>query len=252
MTESHVSPAALTQRFAGFGQALPGARFTLGAARIDAALGGGLARGRLHEVAAAGEGDIASAAGFALMLALRAGGRSGNIVWIAEERGERRAGPLHPPGAAELGADPARLLFVTAPDEKALLRAAADVVRSPAAGIAVIAPWDPAAGVDLTATRRLTLFAERSGVTAILLRAVPIAAPSAAATRWRIAAARSTPLDGNAPGHPALTAELVRQRGGAPLAPLRLEWDRDAAAFHAPPLPGALPAAAGGGCVAAG
>lgn len=251
MAESHVSLAALKQRFAGLEQAVPCVRFTLGAAGIDAALGGGLARGRLHEVAAAGEGDLASAAGFALMLALRAGGRGGNIVWIAEGRGERRSGYLHPPGVAELGADPAGLLFVTVPDEAALLRAAADVVRSPAAGIAVIAPWGPAACVDLTATRRLTLFAERSGVTAILLRGAPTPAPSAAATRWRIAAARSTPLDGDAPGHPAFTAELVRQRGGAPLAPLRLEWDRDAAAFHAPPLPGALSADAGGGFLAA-
>lgn len=246
MPESRTTPAS-----APFAAApAPPARFALGVARIDAALGGGLARARLHELYPAGGDDIAAAAGFALMLALRADGRTGPFVWIAEDRLEKRFGRLHAPGAAELGADPARLLFVDAPDEKGLLKIAADVVRSPAAGVAVIAPAGPAPAFDLTATRRLTLFAERSGVTAILLRACAPQAASAAATRWRVRAAPSTPLEADAPGHTALSIELERQRGGAPLAALRVEWDRDRHCFA--PLPGDLAAVPGGGYVAAG
>ncbi|PZU06615.1 hypothetical protein [Sphingomonas sp.] len=224
------------------------ARFGLGAGALDAVLGGGLERGRLHEMHAAAEADLPSMAGFALMLALRAGGRNGNIIWLSEAKRDR--GLLHGPGILELGADPARLLFVTVPDEKALLRAAADVVRSPAAGTAVIAPGPRPRLLDLTATRRLMLFAERSGVTVLLLRGIGAEAPSAAATRWRIAAAPSKPLEADAPGAPAFTVDLLRRRGGAPSPGWRLEWDRDAAAF-APhvgitPLSGDLAADAGG------
>jgi len=230
--------------------ATPGAvRVPLGAGRIDAALGGGLALARLHELYPAEAEDAPAACGFAVMLALTLGGRAGNIVWIGEEASEKRLGRLYPPGLAELGADPARLLFVVAPDAKS--RTAADVVRSPAAGIAVIAPNGLAPGMDLTATRRLTLFAERSGVTAILLRSCEGRSPTAAATRWCVRSAPSRLLDADAPGHTALLVELVRQRAGAPLPPFRVEWDRDRAAFAAP-LSGAVPADAGGGLLATG
>jgi protein ImuA len=243
MTESPSLPA-LKARLAGFEQAIPPQRFTLGHTRLDAALNGGLARAHLHEVWPAASVDGASATGFALMLALRAGGRSGNIVWMAEDKGRHRLGALYAPGLAELGVDPACVLFVNAPDDTALLRAAGDVVRSPAAGTTVIVPSTPGA-FDLTATRRLTLFAERSGVTAILLRPADPQAPSAAMTRWQVAAAPSTPLEAKAPGAPAFMVELVRQRGGAPVPPVRLEWDRDGACFTDLSRP--LPADAGGG-----
>lgn len=250
MTAESPPLPALKQRFSGFEDVASPGRFALGPPPLDAVLGGGLARGRLHEAWAATAADQASAAGFALMLALKAGGKGGNIVWLAEEGAERRAGPLYPVGLAELGADPARLLFVMAPDEKALLRAAADVVRSPAAGTAVIALSGSARLMDLTATRRLTLFAERSGVTAILLRGSDPVSPSAATTRWQVAAAPSIALEAEAPGAPALAIDLVRQRGGPPSPGWRLEWDRDRGDFA--PLSGRAPADAGGGWLATG
>ena len=250
MTCESPFPAALLQRLSGYEPAIPPARFALGVERLDAILGGGLAQSRLHEVWPAQAADHASAAGFALMLALRASGEDGPIMWIAEEKGESKRGQLYAPGLAELGIDPARILFVNAPDEKALLRAAGDVVRSPAGGVAVIAPAGPAPALGLTASRRLTLFAERSGVTAILLRIADPQAPSAAVTRWRVAAAPSVALEADAPGHPAFLVDLVRQRGGAPASGWRLEWDRDRARFA--PLPQPLFADVGGGWLAAG
>lgn len=246
MSESH-TPQALKARFAGVATAP--SRFALGVDRLDALLGGGLAGARLHEVWPAAPIDHASALGFATLLAVRAAGGAGTIAWIAQDAAYRHSGAAYPLGLAELGADPARFLFVRAPDEKALLRTAGDVVRSPAIACALILPGK-GQGLDLTVTRRLTLFAERSGVSVILLRPADPNAPSAATTRWRVAAAPSRLLEADAPGHPAFAVDLVRQRMGPPLAGWRLEWHRDDARFAA--LPRAVPADAGGGLLAAG
>ena len=51
----------------------------LGVAAIDAALGGGLARGALHEIAAVSEAHFAAATGFALRLAALRGTRTANF-----------------------------------------------------------------------------------------------------------------------------------------------------------------------------
>jgi len=225
----------------------PSVRVVLGVPKLDGALGGGLAAARLHEFWPAQAEDMPSAAAFALLLALKAAGPMGAIVWIEQQA---RQGQLYPPGLAELGIDPARILFVDAPDEKSLLRAAGDVVRSPAPGAAVIAPAGPARLLDLTASRRLTLFAEGSGTTAILLRSADPQAPSAATTRWRVSAAPSRMLEANAPGPPAFTLDLVRQRGGPPSYGWQLEWDRDRARFA--PLSRDLAADAGGEYLAVG
>lgn len=240
MPDSSPSLARLKAQLAS---ALPAAAddracFALGAAAVDEPLGGGLPRGRLHEIVAAAPDDAASAAAFALLLAARAS--DGPLLWI----GERRRGQprLHPPGVAELGLDPGRLLFVDAGDETALLRAAADALRSPAVGAVVLAPAGRAKRLDLTVSRRLTLAAEAHGATAIVLKAAGDEAPSAAASRWRIAAAPSVALEADAPGHPVFLAELVRHRFGVAHPGWRLTWDRDAAAFR--PAPAAAPATA--------
>ncbi|WP_174273202.1 ImuA family protein, partial [Sphingomonas bacterium] len=211
-----------------------------GVAGLDAALGGGIARGRVHELYAGTIEDCPSAAGFALMLALKAGGPAGTLIWL----GPRRTLP-HAPGLVELGVAVERLLFVSVAGGKALLKAAADILRSPAAGTLVVDASAHGKAIDLTASRRLTLFAERSGVTALLLRGVGAQLPSSAETRWLVTAAPSTPIEAEAPGAPAFAVDLVRRRGGPPSHGWRLEWDRDAAAFREQALPGAVPADAG-------
>ena len=62
-------------------------RFTLGLDTVDARLGGGLAMAALHEFYAQGEGDAASVAAFALLLALRCG-RPGPVLWLREDHQE--------------------------------------------------------------------------------------------------------------------------------------------------------------------
>jgi protein ImuA len=218
----------------------------LGHASIDAAIGGGLARGRLHELFAEQPEDAGAAAGFATMLALLALPPGAPLLWLRQDEAERGTGRLHPPGLAEIGLDPSRLVLVVLPDPIALLRAAAEVVRCPEVGVAVIEPWRRPRALDLTASRRLAIAAEESGVTTLMLRADAEPGPSAAQTRWSVAAAASTALEADAPGHPAFELELLRQRGGPAGGRWRLEWDRERGRFHEPALPRAVPAPAPG------
>lgn len=209
----------------------------LGAAEIDATLSGGLERAALHEVYAAGAADLAAATGFALGLALRAaqgeaarGERS--ILWVRQDFVDAETGRLHAPGLNELGLDPARLLLVRARDAEGVLRAGAEGARCPALGAVLIEPWGEPRAFDLTASRRLALAAEGSGVMALLLRVAAAEAPSAARTRWQVRPLVSRALEANAPGNPAFGLRLLRHRGGVAECEWRVEWNRDRCTFE--------------------
>lgn len=243
MDESPRTIAALRGRIAAMAarEAPAAARIATGHAAIDARLGGGLARGRLHEIFAAEAGEVASAAGFAALLGLCVG-RSApaeGLLWLRCDDAERASGGLYAPGFRELGGDANGLLLAVAPDPVLLLRAAADAARCPGLGaILVECRGDPRV-LDLTATRRLTLAAEQSGATVLLLRIAADPAPSAADTRWLVRAAPSQALAADAPGLPAFDVELLRQRAGQG-GRWRVEWDREQGRFREPALSGAL------------
>jgi protein ImuA len=251
MDESRNKLAALRSRIGAIEgpKPSPAERFALGPAPLDAQLGGGLPRGRLHELFAAEPDDRAALAGAGLMLAMRiAIGRLGEgpLLWLRQDGGVRASGHLYGPGLADLGFDPSRLIEIVAPDEAGLLRAAGDAVRCPDVAAVLIEPWKAARGFDLTVSRRLAVAAEKSGVTVLLLRAEADPAPSAAYSRWRVRSLASAALEAGAPGHPVVEVELLRHRGG--LAGLRacLEWNRDEHVFREAALPGAgLPLPAG-------
>jgi protein ImuA len=224
----------------------------IGVDSLDAAIGGGLARGRLHELFAQAPEELGAASGFAAMLARIALPPGAPLLWLRQDEAERQGGRLHAPGLREIGIDPARLVLVTPPDPLALLRAAADVIRSPQVGVALIELWRQPRGLDLTASRRLAVAAAETGVTVLMLRIAAEPAPSAAQTRWSIVGAPSVALEADAPGHPAFEVSLLRQRGGPSGGRWRLEWDREHGAFHGAALSGAVvPAAAGGSAAAA-
>lgn len=204
---------------------------SLGVDDVDRALGGGLARGRLHELFAIEREDAAGAAGFATMLACLMLPDGAPVLWLRQEETERRDGRLHAPGLAEIGLDPARLVLAVLPDPVTLLRAAADVVRCAEVGAVVIELWSNPRALDLTASRRLAVAAEASGVTALMLRAQAEPAPSAAQTRWAVRTAVSTALDAQAPGHTVLDIALLRQRGRPSGGRWLLEWHREQARF---------------------
>ena len=225
---------------AGGGRLSADRRIATGHAALDTALGGGLARARVHELFAAEADDGPSAAGFAAMLALRTIGRQAPLFWLRTDETERLDGMIHAPGLIELGGDPDSLVLGIAPDAKALLRIAADAARCPGLGALIVEAHGKCPALDLTASRRLALAVEQSGATLFLLRLAAEPVPSAADTRWAISAAPSDALEANAPGAPAFEIELLRRRSGPAGMRWRLEWNRDRLIFTDPALPGAV------------
>lgn len=239
---------------AGGGRLSANKRIATGHAALDAALDGGLARGRMHELYAADADDGPSAAGFAAMLALRTVGRRAPLFWLRTDEAERRGGMIHAPGLIELGGDPDSLVLGQAPDSRALLRVAADAARCPGLGTLIVEAHGNCPALDLTASRRLALAVEQSGVTLLMLRLEAEPVPSAADTRWAVNAASSQALEANAPGAPTFEIELLRRRSGPAGMRWRLEWNRDRLEFSEPalsgamvPLPARRPAAANAG-----
>ena len=221
---------------------------TMGAQNADSRLQGRFARAALHELFVATPDDVAAATGFALLLSLRAAqGRP--LVWIRDDRSVREWGRVSAAGLVALGADPDSITLVVARDTRGVLQAGADSVNCAAIGSVVIEPWGRAPELGLTESRRLAFAAARSGVLMLALRVGTDPVPSAAATRWRIAAAPSTALAANAPGQPAFDISLLRHRGGIAGFDARVEWDRDCRCFRDSPLSrgvSAVPAGATG------
>jgi protein ImuA len=158
----------------------------LGIPAIDTALGGGLARGALHEVAAIGEAHLAAATGFALGLA--ACGRT-HTCWLAEDMALAESGAPYGPGLDAFGLAPERLLTVAAARSRDLLWAMEEALRCRAMHAVIGEVRDGA--VSTVALRRLSLAAAESGALALLLRASPTDEASPAATRWIVGAASS-------------------------------------------------------------
>jgi len=197
----------------------------LGIATVDAALGGGLSRGALHEISAAGEAHLAAATGFALAVSSRAARKS--TVWIAEDMALTESGAPYGPGLETFGLSPQRLLTVAATRTRDLLWAMEEALRCRA--VAAVIGELRHGEIDMVAVRRLSLAAAGSGALALLLRASPPNDASTAATRWIVSAA---PND-------SFAVELTRNRRG-PLGSWTLQWSDDDERFvlaaHAQPV----------------
>ncbi|WP_294233396.1 hypothetical protein [uncultured Sphingomonas sp.] len=221
--------AAVQARGQGLGQGLGAAERSGGMPPLVPA--------QLHEIHALLPEEAASGAGLAVGCLLAA--RAWPVLWLRTEAAERQGGRLHGPGLLAMGLDPEELVVVVVADDAALLRAAADGARCPGLGSVVAEGWGAMRGLDLTASRRLMLAAEASGVLMILLRIGGQVVPSAAATRWSVAPAPSRAFAAEAPGPPAYDLELLRRRGGPAGARWRVEWNRDTQSFDPAPLSGA-------------
>lgn len=211
--------------------------FTLGFHALDEAIGGGLRRAVLHDLVATSLGDAPALTGFAAGLAQRVA-ETRSIVWARQDDVELEAGRLDPHGLAGFGLDPGGIVLVRAREPAGVLRAGAEAVRCGAVGAVLIELRGEPKALDLTATRRLSLAAARSGVTVFLVHVLARPGPNAASTRWHVAAAPSAPLEANAPGGPAFRVTLLRHRAGCPEQSWSVEWDRDGRRFRepAPPL----------------
>ena len=114
------------------------------------------------------------------------------------------------------------------------MRTAADALACDALGAVVLEVWGQARQLDLVASRKLTLAAQASGVTALLLRMAAEPRPSTAETRWIVRAAHSPPsAPWSAWGAPVFDAQLVRNRHG-PVGRWIMEWKCDECLFSEP------------------
>ncbi|HEY2756700.1 MAG TPA: DNA repair protein [Pseudolabrys sp.] len=206
---------------------------SLGVEAIDGALGGGLARGALHEIAACGEAHLASATGFVLGLSSlgnSAGG--GELVWVAEDMALTENGVPYGPGLEAFGLRPERLVTVQAARTRDLLWAMEEALRCRAVATVIGEMRD--SEIDGVAVRRLSLAAAESGALALLLRAAPPTDASTAATRWIVGASPSPGAGGV-----AYAVSLIRNRRG-PTGSWILQWsdidERFLLATHAQPV----------------
>ncbi|HEX3970252.1 MAG TPA: hypothetical protein VHX19_02955 [Stellaceae bacterium] len=196
----------------GFGQ--KAAVLPFGLPAIDDALPWqGLPLASLHEIenaGTAGEDGAASLflAGILARLTLLASSGGRPVLWCLQRT------DLHAPGLALAGLAAERLVLLRAPNERDLLWAMEEGLRSRALA-AVVGEVD---ALSMPASRRLQLAAESTGVTGFVLHRSAIeAATSAAVTRWRIAALPSALVAGEPGiGRPRWRVELLRCRGGMP------------------------------------
>jgi protein ImuA len=174
----------------------------------------------LHEIGPAGPGFEAAALGFTLALAASwIGSRA--LFWAGEAAAFSEEGAPYPVGLAQYGLPLDRLIVARAKKREDALWAAEQALAATGA-IVICALGVQGKPLDLKASRRLLLFAERYSSRCLLL--MPENGPSAAWTRWRI-----TPAESNAHpdelGPPAFRAELTRNRAGPAGSSFTLDWN---------------------------
>ena len=150
----------------------------------------------------------------------------GPLLWVQERMAILESGRIHPPGLPSQD-----LIHVEARDARDALWAMEEGLRCSDLSAVIGEIWGDPKALDFTATRRLAVASERSGVAAFLIRLGGHANLSGARMRWRIASAPSlfNDLDPKAPGMPAWDAELFRARG---IPPGHWSIASEAGAFH--------------------
>ncbi|MBV9988408.1 MAG: Error-prone repair protein ImuA [Chitinophagaceae bacterium] len=174
--------------------------------------------GAIHEFICEGRNGMAASAGFisAVLAALMKD--RGVAAWINPVR------QLFPPALRRFGAIPEHFIFLDLPEEKDALWAMEEVLHC--GGFAAVI--GEIRQLDLTASRRLQLAAEKSGVTGFLLRQHTVALNTIASiARWRINSLPSVQED-DLPGvgFPRWQVELLRVRNGQPGA-WTVQWLQD-------------------------
>jgi protein ImuA len=172
----------------------------LGVPALDDALQGGLALGALHELTPVSELQLATAFGFGLAIAALAAtgghrqpGCGRQVLCIQTDFAALEAGSPYGLGLDRLGLSTDRLLMVRVAHPRDALWAFEEALKCPALAAVLAELPGAAAAADLTATRRLSLAAQAGGGLGLLLRHRLYPLPSAAMTRWQIAAALSEP-----------------------------------------------------------
>lgn len=168
----------------------------------------GISQGALHEIVGSPElADDAAATCFIAGIAART---DGMVIWCLRWR------DLFAPSLYLAGLHPDRIIFVECRDDKGVLAAMEEAVRNE--GLAAVV--GELRKFSTTASKRLQLIAEKSGVPAFVFRRWSkideIAVGTAAITRWRITSAASEALKVASLGRARWNLSLERVRGGEP------------------------------------
>ncbi|NBJ13816.1 ImuA family protein [Microvirga arsenatis] len=172
----------------------------------------GLASGALHEVIESG--PAAEFAGAATLFAAGILARlKGPVLWCLTRR------DLFAPGLMQVGLHPNRVIYAETGRDGDVLPLIEEGLHEKGLGAVV----GEVTKLGLTASRRLQLAAEASGVTALVIRRWWTVAqkdlthaPTAALTRWRITPAVSDDLPAQGLGRGRWQVELMRCRGAEP------------------------------------
>jgi protein ImuA len=195
----------------------------------DVALKGGLGLGELHELAPLAPFHSGALLGFAVALATLVP-RSGPVIWVQQDFAALETGVLYGLGCDLFGLASSRLLVVRAATPRDTLWAMEEAVKT--SGIAAVIGELAGEGqaADLTATRRLSLAAQQEGGLCLLLRQAAWSQPSAAATRWVIAAMPGAADGFGGLGRTAFRLSLTKNRRG-PCGSWVLQWDHHVKRF---------------------
>lgn len=155
-----------------------------------------------------------AATGFLLSLLHQTGGP---ILWVQDHMSRRESGQLYTPSLPAFGiTHPVLRVHVSRPRDVlwAMEEGAACAGLSAVIGEIHGAP----AALDFTATKRLAMRAEASGVPVFILRSGDPGVLSAARARWRVMSLPSLthPNDIRAPGTPQWDLDLFRARAQQP------------------------------------
>jgi len=205
--------AALRASIVRIGQSAKaaGSVISFGVPAIDGCLpAGGLALGALHEVASGGP-DIEHGVAAMLLSAGILARLPGQVLWVLERP------DLFAPALDAVGLQGDRVIYAEAGNAEEGLR------HTGLAGVV----GELSGKLTLTASRRLQLAAEQSGVTCLVLRRsrrhddTLFSEPTAAATRWRVTATPGPSVLAHSPETPGLARprwrlDLVRCRGAEP------------------------------------
>lgn len=211
---------------------LPKGVFRLGRTAQTGAAAGfpfGFGERGVHELCEASYGQRAAALAF--IAAHMPAGRAPVLV-ISETRLTRDQGGWYETGLTELMREPPPLIHVAVRKPQEALWATEEALASAAVPLIITETAQP----DFTASRRLSLAAERNGVPLVLLLPYTAEGSTAAAGRWRIRARPSAlnPYDPAAPG--ALRCQVIAER--LRTAPEQagslfdLEFDHETLSFH--------------------
>jgi len=177
---------------------------------------GGLPLGCLHEARGDGLAGGGALTAFAGAIAGRLSRDGGMVLWCGKDS-DANGTCFYAPGLAQTGLAASKLLVLTAASDAALLAAMEEGLGHPLLSCVV----GEIVHLSLTASRRLQLAAEKSGITALVLRAPKRgpkktdSEPIAAVGRWRIGVLPSAPHAIPEAGRARWRLELLHSRIGA-------------------------------------